>query len=220
MPRKKALQGKNTPSGLTCRRSINACAYSDHRQYMNVHIYLIASAPQKQESTCGNEVSEGEHTFHIPKYVMGVVTPGMSGTFFSFRRSPRSDKPQPLQLCLNNEMGVSAPYIGGFIVTDFQKLRSISLTSDLPTRCTPVAGNVGQDIYGTTKATRVSDVASGLAPRLSVFAGLGCSILPAARGRRGWNSLEHDIDNALRPTSISLIFNNVKRVSRRPLYLH
>lgn len=74
----------------------------------------------------------GLHTFHIPKYVIGVVTPGISGTFFSFKRSLRSDSPQPLQFGLNNEMGVSAPYNGGFIVTDFQKLRSISLTSALP----------------------------------------------------------------------------------------
>lgn len=63
----------------------------------------------------------------MPKYVMGLVTPGMSGISFPFSKSPRSFRPHPSQSGRNSDKGVSAPYVGGLMVTDFQKWRSKSL---------------------------------------------------------------------------------------------
>mmetsp|Transcript_26011 Transcript_26011/g.77143 ORF Transcript_26011/g.77143 Transcript_26011/m.77143 type:complete len:354 (+) Transcript_26011:403-1464(+) len=78
------------------------------------------------ESRSASSLCQPKNERHMPKYVIGVVTPGTSGTSLVLSRSPRSRRFQPYaSRSSKNEIGVSAPYSGGFSVTPLQNARSI-----------------------------------------------------------------------------------------------
>mmetsp|Transcript_9097 Transcript_9097/g.27709 ORF Transcript_9097/g.27709 Transcript_9097/m.27709 type:complete len:449 (+) Transcript_9097:711-2057(+) len=98
--------------------------------------YQTLGAPKWRkfmDSRSASSLCQPKKERHMPKYVIGVVTPAMLGMSLLLSMSRRSRRFHPNGSCASKkDTGVSAPYSGGLSVTLLQNARSSSDSASSP----------------------------------------------------------------------------------------